>query len=320
MNIAIASRGRQAHATERPHPLGSVVTWELRRFSASRIFWVQAVGFFFVLLLVVWGLHASHQISLQLGAPGTSGGHFISGFVAGTSAWGLLHTLPTCLVLLILVVPFVTADGVTRDLQRRTHELVMTTAVPTWAYVLGRYLVGLMMSLGLALLMLAAILGMGLLLHVTVPDYPLPSTGALVLLWVGMVLPATILVTSLGFAIVTLLPRLSTLIKVVILVVWIIGALVIPGGMDNQTPPGWYVNWDPTSAVTALGMLSQYSVDDLLRTATTEAQFQNAFVAIENTMPSVGSWFASHLLLAGLSLVIVLIVPFAFKRSRDVVA
>src|SRR5256884_3560350 len=52
-------------------------------------------------------------------------------------------------------------DGVTRDLNRRTHELLMTTALPTWAYVWGRYLAGLVMSLGLALLLLASILGMG---------------------------------------------------------------------------------------------------------------------------------------------------------------
>lgn len=315
-STAMASRAKQTQFAGRPHPLGRVVTWELRRFSASRIFWVQALGFFLILLLVVWGLHAPDQFS----AGSANGALVISGFVAGTSAWGLLNSLPICLVLLVLVVPFVTADGVTRDLQRRTHELVMTTAIPIWAYVLGRYLVGLMMSLGLALLMLAAILGMGLLLHLIVPDYPSPATSALVLLWVGMVLPATILVTSLGFAIVTLLPRLSTLVKVVILVVWIMGALVIPAGLGNQLPPGWYVNWDPTSAVTARGMLSQYSVGDLMRTATSEAQFQNALVAIENKMPSLGSWFASHLLLAGLSLVVVLVVPFAFKRSRDVLA
>lgn len=145
------------------------------------------------------------------------------------------------------------------------------------------------MSLGLALLMLA-VLGMGMLLHLTVPAYPLPSVKAAVLLWVGMVLPAVVLVTTLGFAIVTLLPRLSTLVKVVTLVAWIVGALLIPPGFRHQIPPGWYVNWDPTSAVTAIGMLPQYSFENLMRTVTTEAQFQNAFVALGNQMPSVGSW------------------------------
>ena len=35
-------------------------------------------------------------------------------------------------------------------------------------------------------------------------------------------------------------------------------------------------------------------------------------------MPDLTGWFAPHLLLAGLSLVLVLIAAFAFKRSRDV--
>ena len=111
----------------------------------------------------------------------------------------------------------------TRDLHRRTHELLLTTALPTWAYVWGRYLVGLVMSLGLAVLLLVAILGMGGLLHLTVTDYPAPQIGTVLLLWVGMVLPATILVSSLGFALGTLLPRLSTLIKV-----------RDPGGVDRR--------------------------------------------------------------------------------------
>jgi len=231
---------------------------------------------------------------------------------------GLLHNLPTLLTLLVLLLPFITADGVTRDLQRRTHELVMTTALPVWAHVWGRYLVGLLMSLGLALLMLAAILAMGMLLHLTVAAYPLPSVKAAMVLWAGMVLPAVVLVSSLGFAIVTLLPRLSTLVKVVILVAWIVGALVIATGFRDQTPPSWYVNWDPTSAATAIGMLPQYSFDNLMRTATTEAQFQTAFVALENQMPSIGSWFASHLLLGSLSLIVVVFLPLIFKRSRDI--
>jgi ABC-type transport system involved in multi-copper enzyme maturation permease subunit len=83
------------------------------------------------------------------------------GFIPGTSTWGLLLTLPTTVLLLVLLLPFVAADGVTRDLTRRTHELLMTTAVPSWAYVWGRYLTGLLMSLGLAVLLLAAILAYG---------------------------------------------------------------------------------------------------------------------------------------------------------------
>ncbi len=220
-------------------------------------------------------------------------------------------------MVLALLLPFVTADGVTRDLSRRTHELLMTTALPSWAYVWGRYLAGLVMSLGLALLLLASILGMGWLLHLTVTDYPAPEIGTVLLLWVGMVVSATILVSSFGFALSTLLPRLSTLVKVVILVAWIVGALVIPLGLGRTTPPpSWYVNWDPTSGITALGLLPSYSIH-LGPTITNAVQLQQLILTVENKMPDLAGWFAPHLLLAGCSLALVLVAALAFKRSRD---
>ena len=226
----------------------------------------------------------------------------LNGFVAGTSAWGLLEILPTgLLVLLVLLLPFVTADGVTRDLQRRTHELLMTTALPTWAYVWGRYLMGLLMSLGLALLMLAAILGMGLLLHLTIADYPAPEIGTVLLLWVGMVVPATVLVSSLGFALGTLLPRQSTLVKIGILVVWFIGAVIIPpsGVGDTTAPPAWYSTWDPTSAATAQGMLASIVLTSKTSSTRPPAwrNCSSILLTVENTLPDIGGWFAPHLLL-----------------------
>ena len=312
MNTTVlTATSQQTRIAGHQYPLTRVVTWELRRFLASRLFWFQALGFWGFLLLIIWALHASDQTGM------VAGSEQLSANVAGTSAGGLLRTLPTYLIILALLLPFVTADGVTRDQQRRTHELLMTTALPTWAYVWGRYLAGLMMSLGLALLLLASILGMGGLLHLTVADYPLPQIDAVLLLWVGMVFPATILVSSFGFALSTLFPRLSTLVKVVILVAWMVGALVLPLGLGKTTPPpAWYVNWDPTSGITALGLRLSYAIH-LGPTITNEAQLQQLILTVENKMPDIAGWFAPHLLLAGLSLVLVLIAALAFKRSRE---
>jgi len=312
MNTTVlTATSQQTRIAGHQYPLTRVVTWELRRFLASRLFWFQALGFWGFLLLIIWALHASDQTAT------VAGSEQLSAYVAGTSAGGLLRTLPTYLIILALLLPFVTADGVTRDQQRRTHELLMTTALPTWAYVWGRYLAGLMMSLGLALLLLASILGMGGLLHLTVADYPLPQIDAVLLLWVGMVFPATILVSSFGFALSTLFPRLSTLVKVVILVAWMVGALVLPLGLGKTTPPpAWYVNWDPTSGITALGLRLSYAIH-LGPTITNEAQLQQLILTVENKMPDIAGWFAPHLLLAGLSLVLVLIAALAFKRSRE---
>ncbi len=316
---ALTGTGQQTQTIKRPHPLARVIAWELRRFRASRLFWFQALGLFGFLLLMTWALHAPDQIGAGVSVGG--GGVSLNGFVAGTSAGGLLRTLPTVLVVLALLLPFVTADGVTRDLSRRTHELLMTTALPSWAYVWGRYLAGLVMSLGLALLLLASILGMGWLLHLTVTDYPAPEIGTVLLLWVSMVVSATILVSSFGFALSTLLPRLSTLVKVVIMVAWIVGALVIPLGLGGNTtpPPSWYVNWDPTSGITALGLLPSYAINPG-PSITSEAQFQQFILTVENKMPDLAGWFAPHLLLAGLSLGLVLVAALAFKRSREMLS
>ena len=305
--IVHARVSRRITTTKRNSPLLNVLIWELRRFLASRLLWFQALGFFCFLLILTWILHASEGFTIAE----------IRASIAGTSARGLIHTLPISLVVLALLLPFVTADGVTRDRSRRTHELLMTTALPTWAYVWGRYLAGLLMSLGLALLMLASILLMGGLLHLTVAAYPLPQIGAVLLLWVGMVVSATILVSSFGFALSTVLPRLSTLVKVVILVAWTVGAEVIPRMLSNNpTLPAWYVNWDPTSGGTALGLLRMYSIN-LSSSITSEAQLQQLVLSMENKIPDLAGWFVPHLGLSGLSLLLVLIAAFAFKRTRD---
>ncbi|HLI07003.1 MAG TPA: ABC transporter permease [Ktedonobacteraceae bacterium] len=315
---ALNATGQQTRSIDKnPRLFLNVITWEFRRFFASRLFWYQALGLSGLLLLMIWALHSPDNFSVNAGGGSRGNGEFLSGFVAGTSAGGLLHALPIVLLVLVLLLPFVTADGVTRDVNRRTHELLMTTALPTWAYVWGRYLAGLVISLGLALLLLVSILGMGGLLHLAVADYPLPQIGAVLLLWIGMVLSAVILVSSVGFALCTLLPRLSTLVKVVIVVAWLVGALVIPLSLgDTTTPPTWWVNWDPTSGITARGLLPSYTINPG-PAITSEAQFQQFILSVENKMPDLTGWFVPHLLLASLSLLLVLIAALAFKRSRD---
>jgi ABC-type transport system involved in multi-copper enzyme maturation permease subunit len=297
--------------TGRNSPLLSVLAWELRRFRASRLFWFQALGIFCFLLFLTWALHASQGFGTE------SNNLQLFGSIAGTSPEGLLHTLPTVLLVLALFLPFVTADGVARDFSRRTHELLLTTAVPTWAYVWGRYLASLLISLGLALLVLASLLGVGWLLHLTTNDYPAPDLPVVLLLWASMVVSATILVSSLGFALSTLFPRLSMLIKVVSLVAWIFGGVVIPLGQGNATPPAWAINWDPTSGMTAHGLLAAYP-NPMSFAITSEAQLQQIISGIESKIPTLAGWFAPHLGLSGLGLALVLVAALAFKRSRDV--
>ncbi len=307
---------QQTAITRRASPLLSVLTWELRRFRASRLFWIQALGFFCLALFFIWATQGPSHIPAN-----SSNGSVSDISVAGTSVWGLLLSLQAGLLLLPgLLLPFVNADGVTRDLQRRTHELLMTTALPSRAYVWGRYLMGLLVSLGLAVLLLAAILLMYLLLHLTVPTDPPPQVGAVLLLWVGMIVPATILLSSVSFALGTLLPRQSTLVKIVILLAWVIGVVFLASVLDrSNAPSAGYSAWDPTSAATVSGLLVPYQPDlqNQLRTVTSQAQAQHILLTVENSLPDLGSWFAPHLIEAGLSLLLVVLVAFAFQRFRN---
>ena len=313
---ALTIPGQRTQAIQRAQPLLSVLYWELRRFRASRQFVLQALGFFCLSLFVVWAGHSDIGIDTPTFP--------FSGSVANTSPWGILARMPGGAMLLLgLMLPFVNAEGVTRDLSRRTHELLMTTALPSWAYVWGRYLVGLVMSLGLALLMLAAILGLGLGWHLITPAYPLPAIGGVLLLWVGMVVSATVLLSSLSFALGTVFPRQANLVKIVILLGWFVGALILPaiGGLpsDRSTPPAWYVAWDPTSAATSFGTTPQYfsAFQNLIATATSTAQAQQIFITVENTVPNVSAWFAPHLIEALLSLLLVALAAVAFQRFRN---
>jgi len=316
----LTGSGQQARPIDRRlGPLWSVLAWEIRRLSASRLFWSQAIGLLGFLLLLTWVLRVpGEEIFIHRG-PGLQTG-VMSAFVAGASPDGLLRILPTILLVLVLLLPFVCADGVTRDVTRRTHELVATTSVPTWAYVWGRYLAVLATSLGLALLLLLALIAMGEILHLAIANYPAPVIGGTLLLWVGMVVPATVLVGGVGFALSTLAPRFSVLVKVVILVGWIVGALVIPISMGwRMNPPSWYVDWDPTSGITARGLLAAYRVNPG-PSITSDASLQQLMLSVENKIPTTTGWLGPHLLLILPALALVLMASLGYRRCRDVLS
>src|SRR5258708_8665218 len=110
----LTSTEQQTRITGHQYPLTRVVTGELRRFLASRLFWFQALGFWGFLLLIIWALHASDQTGT------VAGSEQLSAYVAGTSAGGLLRTLPTYLIILPLLLPFITAHRLTPNLNHPT--------------------------------------------------------------------------------------------------------------------------------------------------------------------------------------------------------
>jgi ABC-type transport system involved in multi-copper enzyme maturation permease subunit len=305
----------QTILTRHMHPLQTVIAWEIRRLYASRLVWAVALGAFGAFLFLLWTQRAKYSI----GGADMDHGYSFTGSVAETSAQGFLLVVPgTVLLLLGLLLPFVSGDGVARDLGRRTHELLMTTTVPTWAYVWGRYLVGLLLSLGLALLLLAAILGMGLELYLTAPDYPAPQVGALVALWGALVVPVTLLVSSISFAVATLLPRYAHLVKIGTLACWFLAAIALPAVPYQSAIPTWYVQWDPTGLALSKVAVSQFdqAVQQQLNAAVQSHSVSQLLVRLEQQMPDIGSWLAPHLIWAGLGLVLAMIAARSFKRFQ----
>src|SRR5262249_36873352 len=127
----------------RPNPLLMVLVWELRRLGAGRFGWLAAV--------VVFCCFAG-GVALRFRFVLTD-----TTFLLGTTAFGQLAVMVYNLMPVFgVILPFVSADGVARDYHQRVHELLMTTTMPAWAYIAGRYLAALLVGLGIAALLISA--------------------------------------------------------------------------------------------------------------------------------------------------------------------
>jgi ABC-type transport system involved in multi-copper enzyme maturation permease subunit len=329
MNITLTSN-RQQTMTRRIPSFLDVTAWEARRFLASRSNRRLILLALALFLLLMW--LQKYPSSGGISSSNVNGGpEFSFAFqVSGTTAWGLVVKLFAPFTsLLALLLPFMNARGVAHDVKDRTHELLMSTPVPTWAYVTGRFLFCLLASLGLALLLLASVLLMGLVLHLTQKDYLPPQVNFALTLWLIVILPSTMLLSSLSFALGTLLSRYANLAPLGIIVLWFIVYVELP----LRTPPGfvlplWYRTWEPTNfgmagilqqpysqrlqtILSRLGENSQITPDSL-------RQFFTSFQSLQQTTPDLLPWLAPHLIQLGVGLVFVLIVVLTFKRSRSI--
>lgn len=295
---------RIAHHT---HCLLAVVVWEARRWRAGRVFWISALlafGGFFLLI------RATQTGSGSYGDIGKS----FNLTIPRASVYALLTAfLPQLLFLFGMLLPFVNADGVARDLKRRTHELMMTTSIATWAYVWGRYLSCLLASLGLALLLLAALLLGGLTDHLQDAALPFLPIGTTVASWAAMTLPFTVFLSSVCFALGAWLPRRTALLKIGVVAVWFLGNALPRGGQISAQP-----SWNPLTIETSSLLYNQgIASTDIFQKATSEAEFQKAMTLLYNQLPDLGTWLVPHLAWAAVGLALVLLAAFTFQRFRN---
>lgn len=299
-------------ATRHSHSLLTVMRWELRRLGSSRSTWISAVLVFVLACLVEVALSTNPDtttLSSDFGPRTVT--------IDWLSNYGLFHTLPTFLgMVLALFIPFLCADGVALDLKRHTHELLMTTAVPSWAYLWARYLSSLLISLGLACVMLLGIIAAALGMRQFQPDVVLaPDLPGIILLWAVLFLPPVLILSGISFGLGTLWPRLSLLIKLAVLLLWFLDRPII-----SRLSSGDALDvWDPTSQAVAatpstgivMGQLAQQT-----QHASTPL-FLAQFHALEQQLPDMSTWIIPRLAWIGLGIACVLLATFCFRRFRD---
>jgi ABC-type transport system involved in multi-copper enzyme maturation permease subunit len=309
-----------------PRLLLAVARWELLRTFASRATWLVAAAMFGLFALVMasrvyvstWGF-GDAVVNLQADIP-------------YGSAMRIYYDLPFDLMFpLVLAIVFLAADGVARDWQRRTHELVMATAIPTRAYVWGRYFVVLALSLFFAIELLLAILVLIAFEHAAIggADYPPAQVGSVMAVWAAMVVPTTIFACSLSFAIGTLLFRRTVLVKLAMALAWFIWISSLPAIVRGNPydVPQWFLRWDPTYV--GLAHTGLYDIYDhafyqsvipleLERSghAVSQAQLLGIFHQLVNELPDSGSWLPPHLVWAAGAICVVGAASFAFRRFQ----
>lgn len=304
---ALPASQRRAAPAHPARALLSVMGWELRRLRASRFNWAIPLVLFGIFLADFVPAHSYVGVGTNLFE------------FAKTSALGLVNLLsPRLLLLMALVLPFVNADGVARDMKRRTHELLMTTPLPGWAYVWGRYLTGLLLSLGLAVVLLAAVLAEGVILSLTTAGYPTPQIGTILALWAVNIVPAIIVLSSVSFALGTWLPQRSTIIKIAVLLVWLGCAGAFTGLPSVYPLSNWQLALDPTSNGWSTVIVDQYRSEFYhhISQTTSGSQALHFFLALENRLPDMGAWLAGQLIWVGLSVALVVLATLFFKRFR----
>ncbi|HST03325.1 MAG TPA: hypothetical protein VLQ48_01165 [Chloroflexia bacterium] len=320
-----------AGQVNRLHTLLVVSSWELHRLLSARSTRLTTLALILLLAGIMWLRKEVTVIA-----------YFVPEeervYVHGGSAWGMVYSMPLLVLVFGIIVPFLSADGVARDLKQRTHELLMSTAIPSWAYVWGRFLAVLVLDLLLATLLLATTLLIGVVFALAM-GHPFPNIAATFFLWVVAVLPAILLISGLSFGIGTLFPRYSGLGKVLIVVAWF---LVSYEGLLVRGDETSSVYWDPTSRamIGALGEVYQRELfngidtvpvgsggggqQQVLVPATQFTQEEKVrelrlrILDVEQHMPDLWPWAGPHLVLAMIGLGGTAIAVARFRRFSDV--
>ncbi|GHO99799.1 hypothetical protein KSF_098470 [Reticulibacter mediterranei] len=122
---------------------------------------------------------------------------------------------------LTLMLAFMTGNQIQRDHQLRMDGIIMSTAVPTTSFVLGKYLAQLLTILSYAAVALLALLGASLRTIGTPYFSPPLGPGVVTLIWLMLVPVPLIFVCVLMLFGISLLRGKRAFIFVLVLLIWI---------------------------------------------------------------------------------------------------
>lgn len=288
--------------------LFAVFSWELARLVRERLPWLMAAGIVVFTALIAWGSKDAALLVSSLTHTRAS--------VSLNSTWGMLRVLPSPLLFLFgALLPFIFTPQVSRELKQHTHELVMTSVTPGWAFVAGRYLAGLVVSLVLATLLLGALSATGLALHLweQQPAFPL---GAAVALWATILVPPIFLFSGLAAALAAWQPQRAEIIKVLLLVIWCMSPFFIR--LPAYSTP-WYTPWDPTATLMSQALDREYRDTYFSSTllVTQNEVVQQAASRLAQKMPDLWPWLLPQVLYSLLGLGLVVAAAWRFKRFSN---
>jgi ABC-type transport system involved in multi-copper enzyme maturation permease subunit len=285
--------------------VATVCGWELRRVLASRSTLALAGATIAVFAALVTFKH-------QWLFPLDDRTHVLMWLYGSSSLGQVYEMVAVVLTFFGLLVPFLAADGVARDHRQRTHELVMTTAVPDWAFVTGRFLAVLAQTLAAGLLTLAGLLAAELLVHSSRPEFPAPDVASLLSLWAVLLVPAGVLLAGVSFLAGTLAPRRGTVVKIAVVLVWIGMAAVV----DFSSSLAWYPYWSPAGNA-LLDVARQTWVQTYVALSGTRASVDPSLAlrAQEATI-DLRPWVLPHVGLAVIGLAAAVLAAVRFRRFR----
>lgn len=285
-----------------PSPL-TVAGWELRRHLATRRSLLLGVVFAVFVGLIL--IKNTWQV------PISDSGH-VTLTLYGATAYGQGQQVVGMLLLFFgVLLPFVATDAIAGDRRARVHEILMTTRLSTWAYVTGRYLAALVVGLVLAVVLLLADLVGNVLVGWSSHGYPPVDVSAALLLWGVFILPAMVVVTGCCFLLGTLLPLLTTPIKVAALVTWVALSVIADIGHGLN----WFGSWVPTGSgvlkQTPAALAASYQA-----AAARGAGAPAAAMAAQNRLPDLHGFVGPHLGLVTIGLAAAVVAALGFDRFR----